>query len=473
MFQFSALTPLLIIAITSVVLILVTAFYRNHKFIAGLSLTGLLIAFFSIFIISKTMPGWAGKLILIDGFSIFYFGLTLVAVILINIINYTYFKSVEEQKEEFYIMLHVSTLGTMVMISSVHFASFFLGLELLSIPLYVMIAYSRNTPFGVEAAIKYFILAGASSSILLFGMALIYYECGSMDIKYFIYTLQTTLHFPFLLKFGIGMIITALGFKLALAPFHMWTPDVYQGAPAPVTAFLSTASKGGAFAFAIRLFALINFETAGSIITVLSILAGLSMFTGNLLAIRQNNVKRILACSSIAHFGYLLIALISGGRIGVQAATFYLSVYFITTIGAFSVLTILAKNGKEKDNIEDLRGLYFRNRFLAVIMATMFFSLAGMPLTAGFMSKYYLASIGINANFWILIWLLIINSAIGLFYYLRVVYSIFRPSVENQKEEMVWVSVGGSFALAVSFIAVVWLGIAPGGLLDIISGSLK
>jgi NADH-quinone oxidoreductase subunit N len=468
MYQLPAITPFLIIFSTIIVLLLIISFYRNHKLIAYLSLIGFILTSISFIYISDKLPQWTNNMIFINSFSSFYIRLILFAAILINILSIGYFEKVEEQKEEYYLFLQVAVLGTITMISSIHFAVFFIGLELLSIPLYVMIGYIRKNPSSIEASIKYLILAAASSSILLFGIALIYLVTGTMNIYKVVFILNSMQHLSVLCIVGMAMIISAIGFKLSLSPFHMWTPDVYQGAPAPVTAFLATISKGGVFVLLINLFANINLQSGKTIVIALIVLSSLSMFIGNLLALRQNSIKRLLACSSIAHMGYLLIPIIIGGVTGVRAAMFYLSMYFIATVGIFSVIAILSKEGNEIKNIEDFKGLYLRNKWLAIVFATMIFSLAGMPLTAGFFSKFYILFVGaLNAQ-WLLIWFLIINSAIGLYYYLKIVFFIFKPISENQNKEIVLIPVGSSIALAISLMIIIWIGIAPNELINLI-----
>jgi NADH-quinone oxidoreductase subunit N len=452
---------------------LIASFFRNHKLISGLSLLGLVLAFVSLFNISQNLPVWAEKLIVIDQFAIFFMAIALAAAILINIISYNYFSKFQEQKEEFYILFNIAVLGTLVMISAHHFIAFFIGLELLSIPLYVLIAYTRTNKGSVEAAIKYLTLAAASSAILLFGMAMLYGVCGSMDTTVVSLYFRITHPLPPLALAGLSLIIVALGFKLALAPFHMWTPDVYQGAPSPVTAFLASASKGAAFAFALRLIAGTGIQSSGILYVVLAIISVLSMFTGNLLALKQTSIKRILASSSVANLGYLLIALIVGGSMGLKSASFYLAAYFLTTVGAFTVIGILSNEEKEADSLENYKGLYFRNKWLAIILAATFFSLAGMPLTAGFISKFYLATGAASASKWLLIWLLIINSAISLYYYLKVVYTIFKPSESEQLQGKIFVPIASSLVLAISFISIIWLGVAPAGLMKIIEMVVK
>jgi NADH-quinone oxidoreductase subunit N len=461
MSSLASLTPIITVAATAIVIMLISAFYRNHRLAAILSVLGLSIALMSVLLIKSELPVWAETFLFIDNFSKFYMVMSLAAAILINVVSFNYLQRHDEQKEEYYVLFNVAVLGTLVMVSSHNFPAFFIGLEMLSIPLYVMVAYVRNNAQSVEAAVKYLITAAASSAVLLFGMALVYAVSGTMDIIDISKLLSASNTVPMIGLIGFGLIIAALGFKLALAPFHMWTPDVYQGAPSPVTAFLASVAKAGAFAFALRLFVFMDFTTGGMMVWVLIGLSVLSMFVGNLLALRQNSVKRILACSSIAHFGYLFIALISGKGIGILSSSFYLASYFITTVGVFTVISVLSKDGHEADAIDDFKGLYFKNKWLGVVLATMFFSLAGMPLTAGFIAKFYIADAAVFSNHYHLVWLLILNSVIGLFYYLKVVYAIFKPAEDTVSNETIFVPVAGSIVLALALLATIWFGVAP------------
>ena len=465
-----ALTPFVVLTISIVVLLLLAAFYRNHLVACCVSFLGLLGAFTSVFYISPNSPDWANTIVNLDSISTLFTLVILGIAMLVNVLSYSYFNKFEEQKEEFYILFNVAVLGTLVVTISTHFIGFFIGLELLSIPLYVMIAYLRNRPESIEAAIKYLILASASTAILLFGMALVYAASGSMDIRQIVSFLENSSSSA-LAYSGIALLLVAFGFKLAVAPFHMWIPDVYQGAPTPVTAFLATASKGAIFIFAFKLLGFVRFETAGIFLVAISVISVLSMFTGNLLALRQNSIRRVLACSSIAHFGYLLIALIAGGLIGSKAASFYLITYFISIAGAFTVLALLSKD-KEIDLIDDLKGLYFRNKWLAIALTIMLFSLAGLPLTAGFMSKFYLATLAIHSSKFILIWFLIINSAISLYYYLKVVFIMFKPEEQTDNAKLV-LPISGSILLSLTFISTIWIGINPQSLFRIIEFFVK
>jgi NADH-quinone oxidoreductase subunit N len=224
---------------------------------------------------------------------------------------------------------------------------------------------------------------------------------------------------------GLMLVLTGVGFKLAVVPFHLWTPDVYEGAPLPVTAFIATVSKGGVFAFALRWFHIHDAGVAGAPGLILSIVAIASMLTGNLLALTQINVKRILAYSSISHMGYLLVALLAGGALGAPAATYYFAAYTATILGAFGIMTVLSGPGSEAVSIDDYRGLFWQRPLVAGAFTTMLLSLAGIPLTAGFLGKFYVIAAGASQSRWVLLFTLVVSSTIGLFYYLRIIVAMY------------------------------------------------
>jgi NADH-quinone oxidoreductase subunit N len=275
---------------------------------------------------------------------------------------------------------------------------------------------------------------------------------------------------------GFAMILVGIAFKLALAPFHLWTPDVYQGAPAPVTAFIATVSKGAVFALLLRCFDPVAQGPNDGVRLLFGVLAVASMFTGNLLALLQDNVKRILACSSIAHMGYLLVAFLAGGPLAAEAVTFYLIAYFITTLGAFGVVTVLSAPGRDADRMEDYRGLFRRHPWTAAVLTVMLLSLAGIPLTAGFVGKFYVLYAGVSSSLWLLVLLLVVNSAIGLFYYLRIVVTICRrPEPEPSAAASATVlpppervPLMGRAALSALTVLLVALGVYPGPVIDLI-----
>jgi NADH:ubiquinone oxidoreductase subunit 2 (chain N) len=259
--------------------------------------------------------------------------------------------------------------------------------------------------------------------------------------------------------------MVGIGFKLALVPFHMWTPDVYQGAPAPVTAFIATVSKGAVMAVLIRFFFNIRGFDNQYIFIVISGIAILSMFIGNLLAIRQQNIKRLLAYSSIANMGYLIIILLTGTDKGIQASIFYLISYFITTIGAFGVITLLSTCKHEAEKIEDYKGLFWKRPWIALVFTLSLLSLAGIPVTAGFVAKFYVIFEGMKAGLMVLVFSMIINSVIGLYYYLRVITAMFSPANET---ELPMLTLTGKIALSLITISILLLGVYPGWLINII-----
>ncbi len=415
--------PLLLMSGTALIAMLMIAIRRNHAAIAAISLIGVGASLWSLLFAASAIPRQLTSLLIIDSYSIIYMALLLCAAAFVIIFSYDYLKQRHEHREEFYILILLATTGAMVLTASRHFISLFLGLELLSVSLYALIAYIRSETVSIEAAIKYLVLAASSSSVLLFGLALIYAESGSMDLSQFTTALNHTATFP--LVAGLMLVLTGVGFKLAVVPFHLWTPDVYEGAPLPVTAFIATVSKGGMFALILRWLHLHDTGLTGTPGFVLSIIAIASMLTGNLLALTQNNVKRILAYSSIAHMGYALVALLAGGTLGAPAATYYLAAYFTTILGAFGIMTILSGPQREAAFIDDYRGLFWRRPFIAAAFTAMLLSLAGIPLTAGFLGKFYVIAAGASQSRWILLFTLVVSSTIGLFYYLRILAAMY------------------------------------------------
>jgi NADH-quinone oxidoreductase subunit N len=466
-----ALLPLIVLGASIVIIMLVIAFYRNHLLTLTLTLIGLILAFITLPFAASASTSQVTLLLTIDHFAIFYIGLILVASIVVAVLAYSYLDIQGGNPEEFYILLIIATLGSATLAASSHFASFFLGLEMLSVSLYALIAYLRRGEMDIEAGIKYLILAATSAAILLFGMALIYAEMGTMEFSSLASLLARPGNWsPVVLLAGVGMVIVGIGFKLALVPFHMWTPDIYQGAPAPVTAFVATISKGSMFALLLRFFSHIDLHTYGSLFLVFTILAVASMLIGNLLALLENNIKRILAYSSIAHLGYLLVAFLASGALAVTAVTFYLVAYFVTTLGAFGIVTVLSGRARDADRLEDYRGLFWDHPWLTGIFTAMLLSLAGIPLTAGFVGKFYLAAAGVGSSLWFLVIILVVASAIGLFYYLRILITLFTRPEEGAHIPLAPAGppLTGSLVLAVLTVLLFWLGVYPIGFIHLI-----
>ncbi len=459
------LTPFLILATAPVIIMIVISLLRNYRVVYGFSVLSLSAAFISIFFIAPAIPHTIEPLFNIDEYALFFIGIIIISALLVTFISYDYINQLEGVKEEYFIVLFTSTLGASLLAVANHFVLFFLGIETLSISLYILIAFQRSRSDSIEAGIKYLILASVSSAFLLFGMALIYTAMGTMQFSMIISSIGTAGHLSPLVLAGFGMILVGIGFKLALVPFHMWAPDVYQGAAAPVSAYIATASKGAVMAVLIRLFFNLRGFNNHYLFMAVSVIAVLSMFTGNILALMQKNIKRLLAYSSIANMGYLIIILLTGSNGGVQASVFYLISYFITTMGAFGVISLLSTPSNEADKIEDFRGLFWTRPWIAIVFTLSLLSLAGIPVTAGFIAKFYLIFEGMKEGLMILVISLIINSVIGLYYYLRIVTALFTVSPENKLPQL---SLTGNISLSVIGISILILGIYPGWLIDII-----
>lgn len=470
------LSPLLVLASTIVVLMLGVAFYRRHTLAFGLNLTGIILAAITIPWVWRASPGAITQLLIIDHLGLVYASLLLAASFVVTLVSYPYLKKQIGQVEEYYLLLLLALFGGLVIVFSNHFAALFLGLEILSISLYGLVGYLRVRERNIEAAVKYLVLAAASAAFLMFGVALIYADQGTMSFDQLKAPLMADLGLNnVLLLTGLGMLFVGVGFKLAVVPFHMWTPDVYQGAPAPVSAFIATVSKGAIFIFFLRFIQGFQIGNNMSFRLVLIIIAVLSMLAGNLLALLQKNVKRILAYSSIAHIGYLLVALIASSALAIAAATFYLVAYFVTTLAAFGVVSILSDSQKDAESLEDYQGLFWDRPWLALVMTLALLSLIGMPLTAGFIGKFYLLSAGVGASLWILVITLVISSAIGLYYYLRVIVAMFSPldSKSRTPEITQSSSLSASLALGILVLLLLWLGLYPTPLINLIQSAIS
>jgi NADH-quinone oxidoreductase subunit N len=460
--------PLLLIAASSAVVMLGIAFKRSLALAAGLTLAGLTAAFVSIWAAAPVVPRQVTPLLIVDKYTLFYIGLIVASAAAVAVLSYQYFEEHEGQREELYLLLLLATLGCAVLVASSHFASFLLGLEVLSVSLYGMLAYVTDRRVSLEAGIKYLILASASAAFLLFGMALIYADTGTMEFS-------RLRELPlsgsgFTLLAGIALTITGIGFKLGVVPFHLWTPDVYQGGPPPVTAFVATTSKSAMVALLLRYVYLSGALRYHAVFLIFAIIAVLSMCAGNLLALRQTNVKRILAYSSIAHFGYILVAFLAGSTMAIEAVAFYLVAYTVTMLAAFGIVTVLSRSGRDADDAEDLedyRGLFWRRPAIAGVFTAALLSLAGIPATMGFVGKFYVLAAGANARAWPLILILVATSVAGLFYYLRIVVALYADPTEHATPELA-VSRGATLVLAVLALLVIWFGVYPTPLLNLI-----
>ncbi len=472
----AALLPLIAVAAGSVAVTIAAAVRRSHGLAAALAAATLMAALALIPAASRLAPRHVTPLIAVDAYALFYMALVFGAGFVVVLLAHGYLGGRPDEREEFYLFLLLATLGAAVLAASRHFASFFLGLEILSVSLYAMIAYPRAGTNPLEAGVKYLVLAAASSAFLLFGMALVYARYGTMEFA----AIGAALAVPgagwdgYRLA-GLALIVTGVGFKLGVAPFHMWTPDVYEGAPAPVTAFVATVSKGAMFALLLRYAGATWVYDSPSALAAIATVAVLSMFAGNVLALLQDNVKRILAYSSIAHMGYVLVALIAGAPLAGEAVTFYLVAYFITTLGAFGIVTVLSGPERDADRIDDYRGLFWRRPWLGGFFSAALLSLAGMPLTAGFVGKFYVLAAGARARIWFPVVVLVVTSTLGLYYYLRVIVAVYAREPADAaaaSRPSPALPIAGAVALAGLAVLLIALGVYPTPLLRLIRAAV-
>lgn len=458
---------------------LVAGFKREHGLVNALTTAGLAASLLVFIFVDPVLPLQATELLYFDGYSLFFSGLIIFGALAVSVLAYPYFESHNALNEEFYILLLTATLGAVVLACSTHFVSFFIGMEMLGVSLYAMIAYpvheEKSAKFPLEAAIKYLIMSGLASGLILFGIALLYALTGTMffsDLAPAIEA-QDVAASPVLVT-GWLMIIAGIAFKLSLVPFHIWTPDVYEGAPVPVTAYLATVSKASMLAVVLRLLLISDAFQYDALMLVLTVMAAASMLLGNLLALMQANVKRLFAYSSIAHLGYLLVVIIAAasvpGMLSVESMSFYVAAYFIMSLGGFAVTNAISNSGKELDMISDYQGLFWRNPWLAAVMITVLFSLAGIPLTAGFIGKFYVFTSGVEGSLWFLLTMLIIGSAIGLYYYLRIIYAMLQPVEKVSKQDPAGQAIPfGTHAVLASMSAIIiYLGVYPMPMIDIL-----
>lgn len=462
------LCPEIILSATAVIVMLAIAIKRDHLASYVLTLIGTAAAFGSLFYLYDSSQQ-VTTLFIVDGFSTFFTGLILAATFFIAVFAYPYFKNLEKVKaEEFYILLILASVGAISMVISNHFVSFVISLEVMSVALYALIAYLKDSRFSIEAGIKYLIMAGVSSAILFFGFALIYAHTGEMELSKMASSIgDNTSNLLFLA--GMALAIVGLGFKLALVPFHLWTPDIYAGSPAPVSAYVATISKGAVFAFLLRFYFDLNGTVHNSVWITFAVLAVASMLIGNWLALQQKNLKRLLAYSSIGHLGYMVVALLAVNQTGAEAASFYLVAYFISMLAAFGIVSYLSQSDGELLNIDDYKGLFWEKPWIAALFTGVLLSLAGIPLTAGFLGKFYLLLAGVGSALWFLVIILVISSSIGLYYYLRVVIAMFSHR-EGEERDLTIASPSmlSGIMLVCLFVFLFWVGMFPSGLVDLI-----
>lgn len=477
---YPALSEIFLLAMASLILLVDAFIGRAHRWLNGalalLALAGCALITYS------TMDGQVvltfSNMFVDDLLADFLKLVLYLAVIVVIIYSRDYLAARDLDKGEYYALTLFATLGMMVMISAAHFLTIYLGLELLSLSLYALVALDRDNARATEAAMKYFVLGAMASGLLLYGMSMVYGATGTLEIGGVAQALHLGVANKTVLLFGLVFIVAGLAFKFGAVPFHMWVPDVYHGAPAPITLLIASAPKLAAFVMALRMLVYGLFELAEHWQTMLLILAVLSIGLGNLAAIAQSNIKRMLAYSAIAHMGFLLLALLSGTANGEQqyvlnaysSAMYYAIAYVIMSLGAFGVILLLSRAGYEAEHLDDFKGLNQKSPWFAAVMLMIMFSMAGIPFFLGFFAKFAVLLAAIDAGHVAVAVFAVIFSLVGAFYYLRVVKLMYFDPPADASPLRAAPDV--RFLLSLNGVAVALLGIFPDALISLCTFAL-
>lgn len=469
-----AIAPISSLSILALLVLSVEAFVKQSEQISfWVSISGLMICGI-ISIATIDLSGSAfNHMVTVGGSGSLFASIFVVSALLTIVLSREYLQKEYTGFGEFYLLILFATLGMMLMAAAADLIILFLGLELMSISLYVLAGFMRKRMTSNESSLKYFLLGAFATGFLLYGIALMYGASGTTNIAGMVNNFSSFISSRMFL-IGIGLLLVGFAFKVGAVPFHMWIPDVYQGSPTTVSGFMSTGAKAAAFSAFMVVFAHQQIGDSGTVKTVLAVLSAASMIVGNIVAISQSNIKRMLAYSSIAHAGYMLAGLAAGNQLGRTGILFYLATYTFMNIGAFGVLALLEREEEKNLDFDDYSGLGIKRPFLAALMSIFMISLAGIPPLAGFFGKYYVFAAAISAN---LTWLAIIGvltSVVSVYYYLRlVVVMYFSEVVPSGQEGEVHPSASLSklsiAALVIAGFAVIGLGIFPSSLLTIIN----
>lgn len=467
----SVLCHILTLTIVALLILVLDLFLKNKKILAYIALAGVILA------ASASMKDFGSVVyafndtFVSDNFAAFFNIIFCIGTALTILISINYIEREGINHSEYYVLLLFATVGMILMASAADLITVFLGLELMSISLYILAGFNRSKIESTESSLKYFLLGAFATGFLLYGIALIYGATGSTNLNEIATAIkEDTLNSEKLLYMGIGLLVIGLGFKTASVPFHMWTPDVYEGAPTSITAFMSVGPKAAGFAAFFRVFLVGLNGVMDHWITLIWILAALTMTVGNLAAIVQTNIKRMLAYSSIAHAGYVLVALVAANELGSASVLYYMLGYAFMNIGAFTVVIVLGRKGEENLKLEDYAGLATRHPLLAFTMSVFMFSLAGIPPLVGFFGKFYVFSAAINAGYVGLAIIGVLNSVISVYYYLRVTVLMYMTEPSREFEPLSLSPLTGA-ALLIAIIGTIYLGISPSQILELAQSS--
>ncbi len=434
---------------------------RSQRTLGTIALVGSLAAV-AASIYQAQYAGFAfWNMVRVDSFSIFFHVLVTIIGTVVVLISYEYMSVQRIRAGEYYGLILFGMVGMCLMSSAVELVLIFIALEISSISTYILAGFRRREAASAESSLKYFLLGSFATAFFLYGVALIFGATGSTNIDKISRVLQSN-EIPSLAYVAYALMFVGLGFKVASAPFHIWTPDVYEGAPAPIVGLMSTGPKAAAFAVLLRVLFEVN---APGRFWMIWVSAALSMTLGNLGALVQSNIKRLLAYSSIAHAGYLLVAFVAAPRTGISAAMFYAAAYAAMNVGAFAVVSHFANHGEKYVTLDDYAGLGRRSPLLAAALTIFLLSLIGIPVTGGFFAKFYVFSAALQANLVGLTIIGVINSAIGAYYYLRIIVVMYMREAREEIPIMA-VPAGLRAALVISLAATIYLGVLPGRVLE-------
>ncbi len=469
--DFYYILPELVLTVGAlVVLISDVLLPRGSKTLVWITMGALVATMLSLLPFSSTHVEVAKGLIAVDRFAFFFKFVFLVAAALTVLMSVRYLEVEGVSPGEYYFLILCATLGMMIMAGGIDLITIFIGLETMAISFYILAGFIKPNQRSNEAAVKYFLLGAFSLGILLYGMSLMYGLSGTTNLRTMATIFVGQERDP-RLALAVILVVAGVGFKIAAVPFHMWAPDVYEGAPTPVTAFLSVGSKAASFAMLLRIFVEGLPSMSADWRMLFEALAIITMTIGNLAALTQTNLKRMLAYSSIAHAGYVLIGIVAGTPRGVSATLIYLLIYSFMQLGAFAVIVMMRRQDVVGDELKDFAGLHVRHPLAAFAMLLFMLSLGGIPPTAGFMGKFWLFGAAIEAGY---VWLAVIgvlNSAVSLYYYIRIVVFMYvKPPTAGSQPAM---SPSLSLALAVAVVATLVLGIYPRALFDLAESSAR
>ena len=459
----AAVTPIMVLGVLGMAVLVLGLFVGKDQggLLAGFCLGGLAVAAATIVpLLGSHRSAFAGMMA-VDNFYLFFATISIAVTALAVLLSATYLDRTGLANPEYYGLLVFGAVGMLVLVSASQLVVLLLGIELLSLSLYVLAGFAHTRLASEEAALKYFLLGSFSAGLLIYGVALIYGATGTLDYAGIAKAIKAQQGLDPMLLIGMGLVLVGFAFKLSFVPFHMWVPDVYEGSPTPVTAYMAVGTKAAVFAALVRLLSTAFPGLQAEWGPVLAVLAALTVIVGNVAAVRQTNIKRLLGYSSISHAGYVLMAVVAGGGIGNDAALFYLVAYTVMNFGAFAVIVAVSEGREERLELSDYAGLAKRNPWLAAAMAIFMLSLSGAPFTAGFLGKLYVFSAAIQGG---LLWLALIGvatSLVAFYYYLKVVVVMYMAEPRGERATF-----GPTFSMAAVVVVALFftlqLGILPG-----------